>query len=441
MKKILLTLLALLVSLPAYAGTITLQSYVSGNDVTIANLESDNNIIETVINGNIEGVNIKDGGIVSSDFSQAVSPIVRWDESFNDYTYSGMLPVTSADLTSDVSAGVSYVEGIRVEKDATSNVYTASKETFPYITSGGSYSYCEETLGVTACTSPPSNALLLAKVTTDSDNITAVDDQRTTSVQITTTTTNFPLNYRSGAFVSMDTTAIVHAEPGSLAIGSVVYTRTTDSTQRNLATAGDWIDGSKSTSADMIFIYAYNSAGTAWDIKFSEVDPDLTDTSDNTSGTKRYHLEDTIYYRAIGWLYQAADNTFVSHEISNLKDIGVPNMVVRLSTASDGVDDTSYGTDLTETAINFYTSGNMVSLRYSFNGSASGALDPSAILDDGSNIAVSERSSHCEGTDPSFIVLDYAELYPQGALAFKAQMKVTAGTNTVSKKVMIVQEH
>ena len=111
-KKILILASMLLWCSYASADYVVVVPYISGNDVTIQNLNNNQNAIVNTLNSNVEGgINIKAGSINTVDLAQAVSPVTRWQESFNSYTYSGMLPATSANLTSFISAGVSYVNG------------------------------------------------------------------------------------------------------------------------------------------------------------------------------------------------------------------------------------------------------------------------------------------------------------------------------------------
>lgn len=327
MKRLLL-LATLLISTNAYASILDLPSYQSGNDVTIANLELTNTRIENWANGDVEGgsINIAPGSINSQDLAQAVSPVVRWGEAFNSFTYEGMLPATSANLTSDISAGISYVDGYRVQNAATSHTYGAALDTYVYVASGGYYVYCEEPNGSTTCGVPPTDALLLARVITSGSAITAVNDLRTLSIQITTTTTNFPADYRDQAYVSWDTTTALHVEPGSLAIGTTIYTSTTDSASKEIATAINWVEGAKPFSQGKLYLYAYNNAGSTFDFKYSSIDPVYSDVDGNSGGVKRYYIDGAVEYRAIGWAYMSAD-AIANTRVGNFADVNVPNVV------------------------------------------------------------------------------------------------------------------
>lgn len=408
MKKLLITLFALLWVGSAHAGTITLNTYVSNNDLSVANFEADNNSLENTINGDIEGgVNIKAQSLVSADFANAVNPVVRWGESFNDYTASGMLPATASGLTSDISAGTSYVNGIRIVKSATSNTYTASKNTFVYVTQDETYSFCEETTVTEVCSSAPANSLLLAKVVTDGSDITSVDDQRTTAIQFETASTNFPSSYRDGMFVSRDSTTEFHTEPGSLAIGDVIYTRTSDSSTLTLSTDADWIETDAGNEDDIIYVYAYNNAGTTWDIKFSSNDPAYSDTSDNTGGLLRYYKVGTDYYRAIAWAYLSSDAVQI-YNYSNFRDVGVPSFVTREAISNKSSGSAAY-VAIPETRIDFYSDGLPIRINSHIPTDGAGVYVQSFVDGVGAGMATSENVAAGSGIHDTNMIKTFSQ--------------------------------
>ena len=333
MKKTLLAISLLAYSSVAHAGLINLTDYISNNDVTIENLASDNTTTENVINGNVAGggVNILPGSITSIDMATSISPVTRWNEAFNDFTVSGMLPVTDSDLTSDISAGVSYVNGLRIENTAQSHTYTASKDTYVYICETGSYDFNEVANGASA-PSTDANCLLLAKAVTSGTQITSVSDLRTTSIQITATTSNFPSDFRNQAYMSWDSTTASHIEPGNFSVGTTIYTKTSDTSSKTITTGTNWIEGSApnlSVAAGQLFYaYGYNDAGSTWDYKYASADPAYSDGSSNTGGTLRYYTTGGTTYRALGWLYATSDTVQQWH-IANYPDFGTENTVYR----------------------------------------------------------------------------------------------------------------
>ena len=363
MKRLIIAL-GLLVSSNCYAATISIQPWISSNDVTIAHLETQRTTIQNVINGNIEGgaQNIRQGSITSYDLATAINPVTFRDEAFNDWTYSGMLPPTSASLSTTITAGVSYVNGVRVETAATAHTFTASKDTYLYINSGGYFDYVEVANGASA-PSTPANDLLLAKVVTNGTTVSGVSDLRTTSIQITVNGSNFPADYRSQCYFSRDTTTTMHAEAGQIAIGTTLYTRTSATSTKTLNTGSNWIEGGyPSGIVKNCFAYAYNDSGTSWDIKFSSADPVYSDTSSNTAGILRYYTSGGTTYRAIGWMYVSADTVQVWNH-GNITDVGVDN-----ATSQTGNDTISTASttliDVTSTLTNFYTIGRNVEIGY-----------------------------------------------------------------------------
>lgn len=429
---------------PSYADEVVVTPYISGADVTISALNNNQNAIVNTLNGNVEGtINIKAGTINTTDLAQAVSPVTRWDESFNDYTVSGMLPVTDSDLTSDISAGVSYVNGYRISLSATAHTYTASKDTYVYISDGGYYVYQEVANGA-ATPSTPANTLLLAKVVTGAGTISSVSDLRTTSIQITTTTTNFPANYRDGAFVSRDSTTTMHVEPGSVAIGNTIYTRTTDTSTKTVTTTTNWVEGGYAPGGPThIFLYAYNDAGSTWDFKYSTIDPVYSDTSSGVSGVLRYYEAGGVTYRAIGWAWLSAD-TIQSYEVGNFKDVNVSNYANRNSSQTQaGLSNTSYGTQLSQAEINFYTTGGKIELNGRINiTNESGNPNPWSIAfaQAGSNIPDTEAILNLTN-NAGFNLATFGTISPpQGSYKIQLQSKVSVGSVDVSTKHIQIEE-
>lgn len=426
----------------AYGGTISIAPFISGNDVTINALETMRSTIQNWANGNVEGgTNIKAGSLVSQDFANSVSIVKFRDEAFSDFTYSGMLPATDSDLTSDISAGVSYVNGVRIENTAQSHTYTASRDTYVYIGAGGSYSFSEVALGASAPTTP-ANSLLLAKVITSGAAITTVTDLRTLSIQITATTSNFPMDYRVGAYVSRDSTTTFHVEPGSVAIGTTIYTTTADSSTKNIATGSNWIEGSfPSGTVTKMFIYAYNNTGSQFDFKFSSADPVYSDTSSNNGGILRYYTTGGVTYRAIGWGFLSAD-TVQSYEFSNFPDPGADSAVSRFSTTSTTVDDASYGADLNNAEINFYSSGRPVIISYQGSGTMSTGLNLDSIITvNGSQLSDSEVLQGGTGNVRSTALIPaYRGTFPQGVHRIKVQQKVNTGNFTAVNRTLTIRQ-
>ena len=331
----------LLFSTSAFAGTISIAPFISGNDVTIPRLETQRSTLQTVINGSIEGggQNIRQGSITSYDLATAINPVTFRDEAFNDWTYSGMLAPTSGTLSSTTTAGISYVNGVRVETSATAHSYTASKDTYVYINAGGFFEYQEVANGASA-PSTPANDLLLFKAVTSGTAVTSVTDLRTLSIAITANSSNFALDYRDQAFVSLDSTSAVHVEPGQIAIGETNYTNIADTSSRNVATAGNWIEGSAPNIKNLKFyVYAYNNSGSGYDFKYSSADPVYSDTDTNTAGTLRYYTSGGTTYRALAWISADTSSTIQGSAMGQIKDTANKN--VACSYRSDTTTNTS----------------------------------------------------------------------------------------------------
>jgi hypothetical protein len=376
--------------------------------------------------------------------ANSISPVKRWDEAFSDFTYTGMLPVTDASLTSNISAGVSYVNGLRIEKNATANTYTASKDTYVYISQTGTYVFSEVANGASA-PSTPANSLLLAKAVTSGSAITSVSDLRTTSIAITATSTNFPSHFRERAGVSWDSTTTMHAEPGNVAIGTTIYTRTSNTSAKNVTTATNWVEGAYQGpgTPNEIYLYAYNDSGSSFDFKYSSSDPVYADTSLNTVGKLRYLVSGGTTYRAIGWAWLSNDAIQV-YEHGNFRDGDAQNAVERTSTTPFN---TTLATDtnLAGTEVNFYSTGGWVDANLSMNlQDSSAAVVQSILVIDG----ISRDSSRVGvlGDNGGSTTLNYGRgsfwrgNLSQGIHRIGSKVNTNAGTLQVSARQMTVAE-
>ena len=117
------------------------------------------------------------GAVRIDPSTQNETPLLQFADIFSDYVVTGLLPATSANLTSDISAGQAYVIGKRVYNTATAKTYTASKDTYVDVDYNGTYTFSEVVLDA-AAPSVAANSIRLAKVVTDADNITGVTDSR-----------------------------------------------------------------------------------------------------------------------------------------------------------------------------------------------------------------------------------------------------------------------
>lgn len=363
MKKLFLSISILFgLSVNAFAGTVSVTPFISGQDVSVDHLETQRTTFSNVINGNIEGgINIKAGSLVSADFSNSVSPVTRWDESFTDFTVTGMLPPTSGSLSSTTTAGTSYVDGYRVVIGSTAHTYTASKDTYVYVHSGGYYVYQEVSNGATA-PSTPANTLLLAKVVTSGTLVSSVSDLRTLGISLTNSSSIVPTNYRDGLFISRDSVSTITVQPGSCEVNSMKISKTT-ATTLTLGTDSDWAGGSslRTTSA-----YGYVGVDSSGNLKLHTTAPTNTDYALSfTLGKKRYATWSSTVYRILGWFYMNSTGSgeLNSYEVGNIRESDIPNFNSNSVQGQVSTGNTTY-TDDTNALIHFYSSGNPISVAY-----------------------------------------------------------------------------
>jgi len=306
MRKLLLFVLSLFITSSAYAGTVNVGELSRDSDITIGWFNDMVHTFENVINGNIESVNIKDATITVDDMAASSSPAQREGDHFNAYTKTGMLPADSADKTSNISAGTSYVESdtgllYRVVTAATSKTYTATKDTWVYIDKNGAFQYTEVAVGGARPTTP-SDSLLLATVTTDGTEITVVTDRRTLSISLGSSEDylikGFEIHCDNvGGKASADAGVVYH---GTTRI------KKTSATSLTVGTAADWWDGAVDSGTEAFYYVGIDSTGG---IKFlGNNPPNRADTAGNTAGKKRYWYDGSKYWRLIGQVKVNASN-------------------------------------------------------------------------------------------------------------------------------------
>jgi len=161
---------------------ISTTAYVTADDVTIYNLESNRVILTDAINSG-DGSLIQAGTISASTLDANANPENRWNEGFNDFVFRGLTIPTSASLSSTTASGIAYVNGSRVVKDSTAKEYTASKWTWVDLSSTGTYTYSEVAIGGSE-PSVATNSIRLARVSSDATTISSVSDERVTQINI-----------------------------------------------------------------------------------------------------------------------------------------------------------------------------------------------------------------------------------------------------------------
>ena len=290
MKRLFAILSILLMCQSAYAGTITVDTLVSADDITLQWLNGFKNTVVDALNS-IPGDNMQANSLTADAFDDNTNIVTFRDEAFNDFVFTGLLPPTSATLISITTAGTAYISGTRVAKDATSNTYTASKDTYVDLSNNGTYTYAEVANGA-AEPATTSNSIRLVKVVTNGTAVTSVVDSRVTGVQIATNE-DFQIE---GLELYWSTTSAVSVDAGLLYNGAT-RVRKSSATILNVGTASDYINGaSERGTSKWIYVYS-NSSGS---IKLDDTAPDYADVSANTVGMLRYYKVGTAYWRLIG---------------------------------------------------------------------------------------------------------------------------------------------
>ena len=349
-------------ALTAHANPITVDNFLSPDDVTISHLEQFRTSVVNAIN-NADGGLLQARTVTPEKLTKNADVTIFRDEAFNDWIFSGFIIPTSASLISTTPIGTAYVGGQRIEKDATIHTYTASKWTWVDLKSDGTYVYTEGTIG-DADPAIANNTVRLARVSSDGTTINAIRDDRILSITLENRQADF---YRKSLQMrgSNATTDVVQVMPGVVYWGNVRIGKATMTTL-GLGTAGDWITGQSAADNTMGFVVT-NNAGS---IKLSTTAPTYHDLAGTTIGTRYYSLVGGNYYRVLAWFYMS-DDWDASIKINpwewgNLGADTVWKTFKQLST--DQVTTTGGWQDVGDTLMNFYSSGGGVSLSLNATG-------------------------------------------------------------------------
>ncbi len=124
--------------------------------------------------------------------------------------------------------------------------------------------------------------------------------------------------FRQGCGLTYVTAATLKAGSGVLDIAGSLYTRTSYSSTINMATDGDWVEGTTQEGASQIvYVYAYNDSGSTWDIKFWLQAPQYANTGTDDSSKKIYRYS-SKWYRCLGYFYNDASQNIQSKTVENI---------------------------------------------------------------------------------------------------------------------------
>lgn len=381
--------LLLIVGRVALADVVSLESnYVAGQANIVEKLNNDRVALTNGVN-NIRGVfagSVQSSGQVKADtigeenMADDANPRIRTAEGAScvDLVSSGFLPDTSASLVLTIPAGVAYPDGYRVEKtSSTAATLTASKWTYYYILSSGSFDTNVTAIDAAVPTAP-SNSAVLFRASTDATTISTITDLRTTSctagpfenisdatgegtledlfsngspVRRFSPAGRTPNGWAQGAFVSWDTHTTFKVTPGSLYINGkyrAVSTNTTVTTGNDApSTGGSGLDSGAIAASTRYYVYgvADQDAVDSYSISYStsaSAPAGVTNSrligSILTDASSLFVSKDVITAHGIsdkevvsGWINFNGSGTVAinnSYNVSSLTDLGVGNYTI-----------------------------------------------------------------------------------------------------------------
>ena len=136
------------------------------------------------------------------------SELLQTEDILTDFVVSGLLPSTSASLTSNISTGQAYVTGKRIAKaNTTIHTYTGNRDTYVDISKTALFTFS----GVLNASSAPSiaaSSLRLAKTVTNATAILSVTDLRELDFTIGTSSRDININiFHSATLTTNDLNA------------------------------------------------------------------------------------------------------------------------------------------------------------------------------------------------------------------------------------------
>ena len=416
--KRLLIVLGLLFATPAWANQLNLHTNISA-DNALNGVNSNFQAISDWGNGNVEGStdsgttvsNIKESSVFRINLADDADVATYSKELLNITTdsfssgtlttnttvESGCVPADDTDLTSDVSACVMFVNGIRVSKAATAVTYTATRDCYVDLSDSGVYTATCVAVGATQ-PAVTANSGRLAKVVTDGTEITSVTTLFSTRVPGLV----IPSHYRTGLRISYDTSSTILVGAGSAEINNTIVNKTTTNTL-TLGTAGDWAGG---VSLRAVNTYAYVGMDASGNLKLHTTAP----THDNyavstTAGKLRYATWSSTVYRILGWFWMnsASSGSIDEAGLGNIKEGDVDNSLLSHDTSEIQLTTTATeGVNLIQTR--FYSSGGKLLIGHGRKsvGSAADLPITSSISIDGvgypeSQLVTSNGSANTDG--------------------------------------------
>jgi len=370
--------------------------------------------------------------VIATYWASPLTPSLVGQPLLKGHTSTLVDALADTDLTSDVSAVIAFVNGYYISKAATAQTYADNTTTYLWLTQAGAY------VQSTDPNTSISNSALLAKVVTSGTQITAVTDlanRRLPGLLL-------PSQFRTGLYVSRDSTTTITVFPGTTEINSSMLSKTATTTL-TLTTAGDWAGGS---SLQATSTFGYVGMDSSGNLKMHTTAP----THQNyaltvTAGKKRYATWSSTVYRILGWFYMNATGAgeLNTYEVGNIKEADVANSVVLNSDTFFTTSSTTMVAD-TSGVTHFYSSGNPIEIKYHTAGvNDGGTVNRQNISVDSVGIAAAQSSLINGATGNEFYGLDSTyqnNFLAQGTHTVQGVVSVAGSNFDLNRRSLMVEE-
>lgn len=253
-----------------------------------------------------------------------------------------------------------------------------------------------------------------------------------------------PDHYREGGDSTRTGTEALSVAPFVLEIGGKRVV-TTSATAIDISAAGSWANASSQQGTST---HAYIGVDIDGNVKVQTTAPTHSNYGLTvTAGYKRYVSWNSTTYRVIARFYMngTGSGEVDTYGCSNFKEFGMENTMTRNGQTADTINDTSYGTDLTEVTIPFYTNGGIMDFDFfgDLDSNSDSNQDTHFVVDiSGTDKTASERRASAVNTANKYgpIALRWSEKLAAGAYIATVQAKVGAGSKIVDQKVFTITE-
>lgn len=286
-------------------------TYIAGRTIKASEVNTNEELLYSLVNGNIESSNIKNNTITSEDLADSANPATYLYDTTGQVSFisTGLAVIDGSSGDSakaTVLTGIYYtvVSGQLVRHElllSATHTFSGDGTFYLFIDSTG-------TLSESASITPAAGTQLLAKcIVTETavglpDAVVAVTDMaRRSPIYLSEHELHgFNMVYAS--------TTTINVTGGYCDIGGIKYKNNFNTDAIDVTSGANYISASAPSSDTWVYVYLQPNV-TTLAVALDETPPDFADTNGSQSGTLYYYKNGSNYYRCIGAFYWDNGNT------------------------------------------------------------------------------------------------------------------------------------